>query len=165
MNTGGAGAPKQYGGSNNDVIISPMASEITSLTIVYSSVYSGAYQRKHQSSASLAFVRGIRRWPVNSTRKGPVTRKVFPFDDVIMCSASIENCYNHIQLGEVSSTCTLTAMFIWFINNHTRYFSYWWHTGYICNTQKLSTSLKPVAFINSLIRYWSNTLSNQFTTQ
>ena len=41
-------------------------------------------QRKHQSSTSLAFVRGIHRWPVNSPHKGPVTRKMFPFDDVIM---------------------------------------------------------------------------------
>ena len=39
---------------------------------------------EHQSSASLAFVRGIHRWPVNSPHKGPVTRKMFPFDDVIM---------------------------------------------------------------------------------
>ena len=38
----------------------------TSLTIVYSPVYSGADQRKHQSSASLAFVRGVHRWPANS---------------------------------------------------------------------------------------------------
>ena len=42
-------------------------------------------QRKHQSPASLAFVRGIHRWPVNiPTNKVPVTRKKFPFDDVIM---------------------------------------------------------------------------------
>ena len=46
--------------------------------------YSAADQRKHQSSASLAFVRGIHRWPVNSPHKWPVTRKMFPFDDVIM---------------------------------------------------------------------------------
>ena len=65
--------------------MSVIASLITSLTIVYSSVYSGADQRKHQSSASLAFVRGIHRRPVNSPHKGPVTRKMFPFDDVIMC--------------------------------------------------------------------------------
>ena len=43
----------------NDVIMTTVASQITSLTIVYSIVYSGADQRKHQSSASLAFVRGI----------------------------------------------------------------------------------------------------------
>ena len=61
-----------------------IASQITSLTIVYSTVYSGADQRKHQSSASLAFVRGIHRWPVNSPHKWPETRNMFPFDDVIM---------------------------------------------------------------------------------
>ena len=63
--------------------MSTMASQITGLTIVYPSVYSGADQRKHQISASLAFVRGIHRSPVNSPHKGPVTRKMFPFDDVI----------------------------------------------------------------------------------
>ena len=67
-----------------DVIMGTIASQITSLTIVYSTVYSGADQRKHQSSASLAFVRGVHRRPVNSTHKWPVTRKMFPFDDVIM---------------------------------------------------------------------------------
>ena len=66
----------------NDVIMN--ASQITGLAIVYSCVYSGADQRKHQSSASLAFVRGIYRSPVNSPHKGPVTRKMYPFDDVIM---------------------------------------------------------------------------------
>ena len=58
--------------------------QITSLTIVYSTAYSGADQRKHQSSASLAFVRVIHRSPVKSPHKWPVTRKMFPFDDVIM---------------------------------------------------------------------------------
>ena len=61
-----------------------MAFQITSLTIVYSTFYSGIDQRKHQSSASLAFVRGIDRWPVNSPHKGPVTRKIFQFDDAIL---------------------------------------------------------------------------------
>ena len=61
-----------------------MVSQITSLPIVYSTVYSGADQRKHQSSTSLAFVRGIHRWLVNSPHKRSVTRKMFPFDDVIM---------------------------------------------------------------------------------
>ena len=68
----------------NDVIMSAMVFQITSLTIVYPMVYSGADQRKHQSSASLAFVRGIHRGPVNSPHKWPVTRKMFPFDDVTM---------------------------------------------------------------------------------
>ena len=61
-----------------------IVSQITSLTIVYSTAYSDADQSKHQSSASLAFVRGIHRGPVNSPHKWPVTRKMFPFDDVIM---------------------------------------------------------------------------------
>ena len=68
----------------NNVIMSVIASQITSLTIVYSRSYSGANQRKHQSSASLAFVRGIHRWPVNFPHKRTVKRKIFPLDDVIM---------------------------------------------------------------------------------
>ena len=59
-------------------------SQITSLMIVYSAVYSGEDQRKHQSSTSLAFVWGIHRWLVNFLHKCTVTRKMFPFDDVIM---------------------------------------------------------------------------------
>ena len=61
-----------------------MASQITSLTIVYSAVDLGGDQREYQSSALLVFVREIHRWPVNSLHKRPVTRKMFPFDDVIM---------------------------------------------------------------------------------
>ena len=73
---------------HSDVIMDAIASQINSLTTIYLTVYSDADshadQRKHQSSASLAFVRGIHRWPVNSPHKWPVTRKMFPFDDVIM---------------------------------------------------------------------------------
>ena len=67
----------------NDVIMGAMASEITSLTIVYSTVYSGAdHQRKQQSSASLAFVRGIHRWPVNL-----MPSSCGRYDDVIVKNA------------------------------------------------------------------------------
>ena len=58
--------------------------DVTSLAMMYSTVYLGTDQIKHQSSMSLAFVRGIHRWPVNSPDKWPVTRKMFPFDYVIM---------------------------------------------------------------------------------
>ena len=71
----------------------------TSLTIVYSTVYSATDQRKHQSSAPLAFVRGIHRWPMNSPHKGPVTRKMFLFNDVIMgiCGNSMSSsCSYHV---------------------------------------------------------------------
>ena len=73
-----------YAWHYSDVIMSTMASKITGLTFVYSTIYTGADQRKHQSSATLAFVRGIHRSTVKSPHKGPVMRKMFPFDDVIM---------------------------------------------------------------------------------
>ena len=71
------------------VIMSAMASQITGVSIVCSSICLSADLRKHQSSASLAFVSGIHRWTVDSPHAGPVTRKMFPFDDVIMKSASL----------------------------------------------------------------------------
>ena len=60
------------------------ATQITGVSTAYLTGCSGADQWKHQSCASLAFVRGIHRGPVNSPHKGPVTWKMFPFDDVIM---------------------------------------------------------------------------------
>ena len=68
----------------DDVIMTMLASQISSLPVVCSIVYSDVNQRKHQSSASLAFVREIHRGPVNFPHKWPGTRKMFPFDDVIM---------------------------------------------------------------------------------
>ena len=96
-----------------DVTMSPMASQITSLTIVYSTVCSGADQRKHKSSASLAFVRGILRGPGNSPHKWSVTRKMFPFDDVIMThqiakttgSTSFYTSIRHFRVGTISNRC------------------------------------------------------------
>ena len=61
-----------------------MASQITSLMIVYSTVYSGADERKHQNYASLAFVQGIHRWLVNSRYNGPVTWRMFQLDVIVM---------------------------------------------------------------------------------
>ena len=80
--------------------MSAMASQITSVSIVCSTVSAGADQRNHQSSASLAFVRGIHRWPVNPPHKWPVTRKMFPLDDVIM----LRYCIAHMH-------CALTNVF------------------------------------------------------
>ena len=68
----------------SDVMMSAMASQITGVLIVCLNVCSVADQRKHQSSMSLAFVRGIHQWQVDSPHKGPVTRKMLPFDDLIM---------------------------------------------------------------------------------
>ena len=84
-----------------------IAPQITSLTIVYSIVYSDADQRKRQTSASLAFVRGIHREPVNSPHKWPVTRKMFPFDDVIMIS--YDTAYS-IELNKVEHSHILNSL-------------------------------------------------------
>ena len=102
----------------SDVIMGAMASQITNLTIVYSTVYSGTDQRKHQSSMSLAFVRGIHQWPVNSPHKWPVTQKMFPFDYVIMldsklsCKPIIPNCRLAVCAPKVSppTLCTPSTL-------------------------------------------------------
>ena len=68
----------------SNVIMGTMASQITSALIVYSGVCLVTDQRKHQKLCVTGHVRGIQRGPVNSPHKGPVTRKMLPFDDVIM---------------------------------------------------------------------------------
>ena len=88
-----------------DVTMGTIASQITSLTIVYSTVQSGADQRKYQSSASLAFVRGIPRGPVNSPHKWPVTRKMFPFDDVIMIKHRLGEIFSNVSSGVDVGSC------------------------------------------------------------
>ena len=72
----------------SDVIMGAVTFQVTNLTIIYLTVYSGADERKHQSSSSLAFVWGIHWSSVNSPHKWPVTRKMFPFDDVKMAHRS-----------------------------------------------------------------------------
>ena len=128
----------------DDVIMSAIASQITSLTIVYSIIYSDADQRKHQSSASLAFVRGIHRGPVNSPHKWPVTRKMFPFDDVIMFARRCirkERYQPNSRRNIDYKIDPLYSMFLWQLMG-LNYFSltdgnrsvclmgsreYWWH--------------------------------------
>ena len=77
------------------VIMDVVVSRITSHMIVCSTVYKDADQRKHQSPASLAFVRGIHRGPVDSPHKWPVTQKMFPLDDVIMWDCSPDVTAKH----------------------------------------------------------------------
>ena len=99
----------------DDVIMGAIASQIITLTIVYSTVYSGANQRKHQRSASLAFVRGIHRWPVNSPHKWPVTRKMFSFDDVILHQpfyAFVKDNCDGFVLVALSHKGVLSSMYV-----------------------------------------------------
>ena len=70
----------------NDVMMSAIASQIIGVSIGCPTACSGVYQRKYQRSVSLTLVRRIHRWPVDFPHKGPVTRKMFPFDDAIMPS-------------------------------------------------------------------------------
>ena len=93
--------------------MSAMASQITGVSTVYSSLCPGADQRKHQNSASLAFVRGIHPWPVNSTHKGPVARKMFPFDDVIIiftCGSVVPSYIGSARLWPHHSPCCLARL-------------------------------------------------------
>ena len=78
----------------SDAIMVTMASQITSLTIVCSFVYSGDNQRKHQGSASLAFVWGIHRWPVNSKHKGPGLGVTKPISSDPLISPIFQHCQN-----------------------------------------------------------------------
>ena len=113
---------RDHPGHYDDVIMGAIASQITSLAIVYSIIYSGADQSKHQSSTSLAFVWGIHRGPVNSPHKWPVTRKIFPFDDVIMkCSV----CCVCLQ-GDFPSICMFDNL-----TNHNCLYLLNWGCGLI----------------------------------
>ena len=94
---------------HSDIIMSAVPSQITSVSIVYSTVCSGTDQRKHQSSASLAFVRVIHQWPVNSLHKGPVTRKMLLFDDIIVNEMLH---YNDVIMSQlVSQITSLTIVY------------------------------------------------------
>ena len=115
----------------DDVIMGTIASQITSLPSVYSTVYSGADQSKHQSSASLAFVWGIHRGPVNSPHKGPVTRKMFPFDDVIM-----------IRQGYFTGTGAIIWLSQWQWSNPEG--DRWIH-----NVESLDATNKPITYIRT----------------
>ena len=100
--------PIHYG----DVIMRAMASQITNISKVCSTICSGADQRKHQRSTSLAFVKGIHWSPVNFPHKGPVTWKVFPCDD-LSCDTSYPSIHSypfwdkgavHVPFNGVGST-------------------------------------------------------------
>ena len=109
-----------------------MASQITGVMIVYSTVCWGADQRKHQSSASLAFVWGIHQWQVNSPLKMSVKRKLFPFDDVIMKNIAMKSFILSASAGSRTRVDCLEGNHG---NRYTTDASYWkWVTGvtFVC---------------------------------
>ena len=81
----------------NRVIMGAMASQ-TPVSQLFTQPFAQMKikENKHQSSASLAFVRGIHQWPLNSPHKGPVTWKLFAFDGVIMNAGSTHTPRNVI---------------------------------------------------------------------
>ena len=91
----------------SNVIISAMIYRITGFLIVYATVCSGADRTKHQSSSPLAFVQGIHRWPVISPHKGPVTRKMFLFDDIVMPFSTLESL---THWGRDKKTASISQM-------------------------------------------------------
>ena len=123
----------------NEVIMDPMASPITSLALVYSTVYSGT----GQSSASLAFVRGIHRWPVNSQHRGPVTRKMFPCDDVIMLGYFVQASLCHATFELI---LTANCQCLWAKNKETSSFrmALWPSARKIHSSTADSTHRRPV---------------------
>ena len=96
----------------SNAIMGAIASQITSHTIVCSTVYAGADQRKHQSSASLSLVRVTHPWPLNSPHKWPVTRKMFPFDDVIMCKTTLFSINIQIWILRIRTIYEITLFIV-----------------------------------------------------
>ena len=128
--------------------MSAVTSQITSLTIVYSTVYSDADQRKHQSSASLAFVWGIHRRPVNSPHKWPVTRKMFPFDDVIMQYSGLSTRRDKViilclvQIDENIFAWDVIKFAFWYPNVHVQL----WFSSQCCRIK----NTWPVIILNTI---------------
>ena len=97
----------------SDVIMSPMASQITGVLVVYSTVCSGTDQRKPQSTASLVCVRGIHRWLPRSHRWIPRT-KASDAEHVSIWWLHHENrkyrCRRWVLLHEMWSDCSPVEM-------------------------------------------------------
>ena len=140
-----------------------LASQITSLTVVYSIVYSGVNQRKHQSPASLAFVREIHRGPVNFPHKWPITRKMFPFDDVIMALPLPSVLPLHID-GRSSPTlrnAILTTYTNYCHKNHY-WHSHWQHKhhdmswkSYICKNIPITCVIVGSSWFWTKLNSWN----------
>ena len=121
--------------------MSTMASQITTLTIVYSNVYLGTDQRKHQSSAWLAFEWGIHWWSVNSPHKWPVTRKMFLFDDVIM--------YSHTDDFQHRIVVCMKSLFAFELRSSFTNWGLWEKkTEWMWVFTNLNKSLLPVLMLN-----------------
>ena len=93
----------------SEVIMSAMTSQITCVYIGCATVCLGVDQRKHQSAASLVFVRGIHRWPFDSPHTGSVIREMFSFEDVIMNGANHDN---HTQVRTICGSFCVSQNYV-----------------------------------------------------
>ena len=136
-----------------------MASQITSLKVVYSIVYSGADQRKNLSSASLAFVRGIHRDRWIPRTNGPVTRKMLPFEDVIMVIGITMQVdmvpWNHLRYWpDGFPSQNVSQAELW-------YFLWCWTNEWICWLFKMpwrSSEVTVMDFGVVSVPFWPDTL-------
>ena len=124
--------PSRWSIHYNDVIRSAMASQITGVPIVCSAVCLSVDRRKHQSSVSLAFERGIHRWPMNSLHKGPVTRKKFAFDDIII--------YIWFALTKVCGYRHIFDNILWIR-------SWWWPISFVVNNGWYQKCVKSLSIL------------------
>ena len=127
----------------SDVIMSAVASQITGVSIVCSTVCSGTGQRKHQSSASLAFVRGIHRWPVDFRHKGPVTPKIFIWwPSSCHRSKLLPYCHLHPQEHD--------GVMDW------KYFPYYWSFVWVIHHSQSSSNAELFVFLLACISCLTN---------
>ena len=98
------------------VIMSLMASQITSLAIVYSPVCSGTDKKKKKKLRVTGLCEGNSPGPVNSPHKRPVTRKMFPFDDVIIMVNGNEH---HVQYQTRVSGVYFCMLYEWTLYEFT----------------------------------------------
>ena len=90
----------------DDVTMGGMTSQITSLAIVYSTVYSGADQRKHQSPATLAFVRGIPAQMASNAETASIWWRHHDCGQIIIFTCGLER-YTHYQgLQYITTGCS-----------------------------------------------------------
>ena len=138
---------------------------------ICSTVCSGADQRKHQSSVSLAFVWGATWWPVYSPHKGPITRKIFPFDDVIVTTKWYHDSHKTNHNKTVRIFCRIYSFTGCFITTFLTRFPYlfqnvcrWWWSKQATPSSNWSLKIwKPkkhlsntslVSNLSTLLTYW-----------
>ena len=126
----------------SNVIMGAMAFQIIDVSFLYSTVYSGPNQRKHQSSVPLALLGEIRRWPVNFLHKRTVTGKMFQFDIVIMTNLISKGVFS----SSTFSATNISSNMIRFLQMHDTIKMNSSHTG-------INYNHNNIAIINHIMIY------------